>query len=108
MMARRESGRWRLHLALCVGLSISLIGFAVELRRGLAGNLPAWVYVAEWPFFGACGAYLWWRLLHDDEEALNPADDERVVVHADDNDPGLTAWRDYVARLEAEAHPEQH
>jgi hypothetical protein len=86
----------RLHLALAIGLVICLVGFVVELQRGLDGHLPAWVYVLEWPLFGAGGAVVWWRLLRDDVVVDTPDHDVPV---GDDTD--LDAWRDYVGRLES-------
>ena len=72
------------------------MGFVVELLRGLDGHLPAWVYVVEWPLFGVGGVVVWWRLQHDDVE-VETRDDEP----APGADPGLDAWRDYVASLES-------
>ena len=100
---RPGSPRWRLHVALGIGLVVCAVGFAVELQRGLDGHLPAWVYVLEWPLFGAAGAFLWWRLMHDEQHSesqptprrLDEVDDHEV------DDPGLDAWRDYVGRLQS-------
>ena len=68
---RTRGERWRLHGALVLGLAVCAVGFTVELGRGLDGHLPAWVYVVEWPLFAAGGAFLWWRLLHDDPDAVD-------------------------------------
>ena len=103
MPTRRRSQRWRLHAALVVGLTICFVGFAVELHRGLGGNLPAWVYVAEWPLFALVGSVMWWRLLHDedaDEPAATTSSPPSTAVEPHDAD--LEAWQSYVARLEAE------
>ena len=105
MPTRRRSQRWRLHAALVVGLTICLVGFAVELHRGLGGNLPAWVYVAEWPIFAVVGSVMWWRLLHDEEDDEKEPTPSRPPsppgTEAEPHDPGLEAWQTYVARLEA-------
>jgi hypothetical protein len=93
---RPRGERWRLHAALAIGLAICALGFIVELQRGLDGHLPAWVYVLEWPVFGAGGLFVWWRLLRDDPREPAPVDEPFAGA-----DPGLDAWRDYVARLES-------
>ena len=89
-------------MTLAVGLTICLVGFAVELRRGLGGHLPAWVYVAEWPTFAIVGGVMWWRLLQDeaDREPESGPEPARPVAPAPP-DPGLDAWQAYVARLES-------
>jgi hypothetical protein len=92
-------------VTLVVGLTICLVGFAVELHRGLGGHLPAWVYVAEWPTFAIVGAVMWWRLLHD--EADRPAESAKESdAEPPAADPGLQEWRAYVARLESAEHPD--
>lgn len=102
MPSRSRSQRWRLHAALAVGLTICLVGFAVELHRGLGGNLPAWVYVAEWPIFAIVGGVMWWRLLHDETaDSTESAPEPRPEVAAGAADPGLEAWQAYVARLQS-------
>jgi hypothetical protein len=102
MSPRSRSQRWRLHVTLAVGVTICLVGFAVELHRGLGGHLPAWVYVAEWPIFAIVGGVMWWRLLHDEidgepETPREPAPTDAVQPA----DPELAAWRAYVSRLES-------
>jgi hypothetical protein len=97
--SRRQ--RIRLHGALVLGLAVCTLGFTVELRRGLGGHLAAWVYVVEWPCFAVVGGLMWWRLLHlDDATGAEPAAASEPAP-ADVEDGGLTAWREYVARLEA-------
>jgi hypothetical protein len=89
---------WKLNVALAVGLAVCVLGFVVELRRGLDGNFVAWVYVIEWPLFAGAGAYLWWRLRHEDPTTESSLD--RAAVD-DPEDAGLRAWREYVDRLES-------
>jgi len=92
--------RW-LHAALVLGLSLCAMGFLVELRRGTHGHYLAWVYVFEWPFFAACGIYLWWRLRHDDDVAA-PTSTRAKQTHIAADDPELAAWQAHVARMENE------
>jgi hypothetical protein len=109
MVSRSRTDRWRLHVALAIGLTICLVGFAVELHRGLGGNLPAWVYVAEWPIFAIVGAVMWWRLLHEDAAAdSEPSPAPSTASTAPETeDRELEAWRSYVARLEAGGQPDR-
>ena len=89
-------------MTLAVGLTICLVGFAVELHRGLGGHLPAWVYVAEWPTFAVVGAVMWWRLLQDEVEGEpEPGPEPAHTPAATPPDPGLDAWRAYVTKLES-------
>jgi hypothetical protein len=93
----RHKERWPLHVALGVGLTICAVAFVVELQRGLGGHLPAWVYVIEWPLFGAGGVYLWWRLLRDEDAPTRPPTSEP----REGDDPELDAWRAYVRRVDS-------
>jgi hypothetical protein len=72
-----------------------------ELTRALGGRQIAWVYAFEWPLYGVAGTYMWWRMFRTRE----PVKRERPVRSAAHDiaadDPGLTAWQDYVARLHA-------
>ena len=101
---RRTNHQWRLHLVLLGGLSLCSVGFLVELKRGMGGHLPAWAYVFEWPIFGAVALVMWWRLLHDSDDAdpispqVLPDQTERSTQ---DMDQELAAWNAYVARLQA-------
>ena len=92
-------------MTLAVGLTICLVGFAVELHRGLGGHLPAWVYVAEWPAFAIVGSVMWWRLLHADADGPSESPKESEA-EPPAPDPGLEDWRSYVARLESVEHPD--
>jgi hypothetical protein len=44
------------------GLTVSAMGFWVELRRARAGHELAWAYVLEWPLIAGMCLALWWRL----------------------------------------------
>ncbi|MEI8057739.1 MAG: hypothetical protein WCI29_10060 [Actinomycetes bacterium] len=105
--------RWKLHLTLGFGLSICVVGFTVELTRGLGGHLPAWVYVLEWPTFAIAGVIIWRRLLTDDDE---PSETKQAAQFAEEsaralqaaNDPELARWNAYVAKIEtAESEPHE-
>ena len=101
-----EPGRWsslaRLHLPFVVGVPSCLFAGWFELTRALAGRQVAWVYAFEWPLFAILGTYIWWRLLHDSPPG-------RVVPHdppaATQPDPGLVAWQEYLAKLQAADPP---
>ena len=102
----QTGSRWRLHVALVAGLAVCVVGFTVELRRGMDGHWGAWAYVLEWPLFAVAGTFIWWRLLHADDAPTAPTKlpanaTERAptVPTADDQD--LRAWQAYVERLNA-------
>lgn len=102
-----EIRHWRLHSALGLGLSLCVVGFVVELGRGMEGNIPAWAYVLEWPLFGVVGTIMWWRLLHDGGPRLR-----EVLPHAPSvadplDDPELTEWRAYVAQMQDDERDEK-
>ncbi|MCL2582261.1 MAG: hypothetical protein FWE35_07380 [Streptosporangiales bacterium] len=102
------SGRaLRLHATLLVVAGGCLYAGWFELSRARAGNDLSWVYVFEWPFFAAFAALIWWRSLHEDKpraplapSAAAPAGPAEPAA----DDEQLKAWRDYVARLNAQ-HP---
>jgi len=111
MSGRSRAERYRLHVALMLGLALCALGFTVELHRGISGHFAAWAYVVEWPVFALVGAVTWWRLLHEPREAGSlPTDRSRVdapeAVGGPEpaTDPELQAWHDYVARLESREH----
>jgi hypothetical protein len=99
----------RLHAALIVGLSGSSAATWVELRRGLQGRAVAWVYVFEWPLLALLGSYVWWRLLHDEDDAERAGRRTRAAgpttEAAAQDDPELAAWQAYLARLHAADPP---
>jgi len=93
-----------------------------QLHRALSGNGLSWAYTFEWPLF-ACFAVVFWAKTIKDEfkvkrgEALGSAQSEAslddlpvnvkpVQVAAagpgDDEDPELSAYNAYLARLNAE------
>jgi hypothetical protein len=105
----------RLHLTLAIGLPGCLAAGWFELSRALGGREIAWVYAFEWPLFAVIGTYLWWRLLHGDDEdespRVGPAAASVRTPQPDASekptspaDPGLAAWQTYLQRLH-EADP---
>lgn len=69
-----------------------------ELTRARAGHTIAWVYTFEWPFFAIMIAVMWWRSASDRDARV--ADRHPRAGDIPDDDPGLRAWRDYLAELE--------
>lgn len=100
MRGSERHPRWQLNVMLTAGLLLCAFGFRVELGRGLAGHLPAWVYVFEWPFFAVCGVVLWWRLIRDEPHDTDESAPLQAATTAPE-DPELLAWQDYVARFTA-------
>lgn len=95
-----QHSRLLLHATLLGGLALCAIAFRVELGRGLAGHLPAWVYVVEWPFFAVFGVVIYIRLLREGKSQPDPPT-QVPVTPASTDDPELAAWLEYVARLNA-------
>lgn len=92
----------RLHLALAGGLLLCAAAFAVELWRALGGHDFSWLYVVEWPLFGAFGIYMWWHLLQGHDRVPAPPRPPRPGDPADGaTDAQLEAWRRYVRELDA-------
>jgi hypothetical protein len=92
----------RLHLPLVLGIAVCLFAGWFELTRARAGHTIAWVYVFEWPAFAVAGVVIWWRLVTGhDASRPGPADTaDRETGPAED--PGLTAWHDYLAALDSD------
>jgi hypothetical protein len=93
-----------------------------QLHRALAGNGLSWAYTFEWPLF-ACFAVVFWAKTIKDEFQIKRGvaagsassevdlDDLPVSVRAvqasaasaeDDDDPELSAYNAYLARLNSE------
>lgn len=111
MTADRQPVQWwsasavKLHLTLVAGLTLCVVASWIEWRRALDGVALAWAYAFEWPLFGVLGLWLWWRLLHGDTPrrpvrrttARRTSGRRRGDIAEDD--PGLIAWREYLAEL---------
>ena len=78
-----------------------------QLQRALSGNTLSWAYTFEWPFFACYGVYMWWRILHDQEDPVPPATGGDVAggteddVEQDEQDEELAAYNAYLAELNA-------
>jgi DNA-binding transcriptional regulator of glucitol operon len=59
-----------LHVALIVFVPGCVALTWWQASRALSGNTLSWVYTFEWPIFGAYAVYMWWKLLHDEPDAL--------------------------------------
>lgn len=92
----------KLHVALLAGLALCAVASWVEWRRALDGHLVAWAYAFEWPLFAMLGLWVWWRLLHERplHRERRPSR-RRARATIGDDDPGLVAWRAYLADLHA-------
>lgn len=91
--AERTRRRW-LNITLAVGLLIASVGFVVETRRALAGHLPAWVYVIEWPLLGFVGFLMWHRLIREDPTTSAPNEQDDAIGES---------WKDFSARSRSES-----
>jgi hypothetical protein len=79
-----------------------------QLHRALSGNTLSWAYTFEWPFFACYGAYMWWRILHEQPgpeapevttpDAPGPG---ALQVRDDEEDEELAAYNRYLAELNA-------
>ena len=94
-MNRRDSVKTLIFAIVMLILCLTIGYF--EFTRARAGNPRSWVYTFEWPFFGAFGIYMWWRLSHGDWEKIH-----KYFTEDDENDPQLMAWREYQAKMERE------
>jgi hypothetical protein len=85
------------NLALALAFCFCWAAGWFELTRARSGHTIAWVYTFEWPFFAVALAYMWLRSARD-HRAGPPARRPRPDDIPED-DPGLRAWRDYLAEL---------
>ena len=93
-----------------------------QLRRALSGNGLSWAYTFEWPLFAGFAVVFWAKTIKDEfqikrgratgsAESEASLDDLPVSVRpvqvsaafpGDDEDPELSAYNAYLARLNAE------
>ena len=79
------------------------------MHRALSGNTLSWAYTVEWPFFAAYGAYMWWRIVHEQPTGASPkpsrpAEDAPLPSGPDqseEDDEELAAYNRYLAELHA-------
>ncbi|MGH8891373.1 MAG: hypothetical protein ACRDV3_16625 [Acidothermaceae bacterium] len=110
----------RFHLPMLIGAPGAFAAGWFELTRALGGREIAWVYAFEWPLYGVAGLYMWWRMWHAELRAQ--AEKSEPTLALDDaararnstpspehlstvDDPGLSAWQEYLKRLEANDPP---
>jgi hypothetical protein len=89
----------RYHLAFAPAICFCLAAGWFELHRAREGRTIAWVYAVEWPVFGVVFGFMWWHIINGRETrrpAPPPSDRAREIP---DDDPGLVAWRAYLAEL---------
>jgi hypothetical protein len=76
-----------------------------QVHRALSGNTLSWAYVFEWPFFAGYGAYVWWKLVHDQMGRPAPgapmaaSGNGASVGRTDEPDEELAAYNRYLAEL---------
>ena len=66
-----------LHLAVVIFVPTFLALGWWQLHRALNGNGLSWAYTFEWPIFAAYALYLWWRIVHEQEQMTRPAPTSR-------------------------------
>ena len=101
-----------------------------QLHRALAGNGLSWAYTFEWPLFACFAVVFWAKTIKDEfqikrDVAEGSASSEDSLDHLpvsvravqasgaspeDDDDPELSAYNAYLARLNAEVkhHGRRH
>jgi hypothetical protein len=91
-----------LHFTLTAGLVVCCGAFAFELWRALGGHAFSWMYVFEWPLFGAFGIYMWWNLLQGNDRVPRPSTKQSPRPSEALPDQELEAWNRYVRLMESE------
>ncbi len=101
----------RLNAAALLGVPVCLVAGGFELSRALQGNVLSWVYAVEWPFVAAYLVFMWRKLVREHRGLPAPPREphpDRAGQRSEDaasDDPGLLAWQDYLARLNATQPP---
>jgi hypothetical protein len=93
-----------LHFTLAAGLTVCCGAFAFELWRALGGHTFSWMYVFEWPLFGAFAVYMWWNLLQGNDRVHRPSD-KPSTSSSGPPDEELEAWNRYLRRIEGDEQP---
>jgi hypothetical protein len=94
-----------LHFTLALGLIVCAGAFALELWRALGGHTFSWMYVFEWPFFGAFAVYMWWNLLQGKDRVPQRSCEPSQGHGARPPDEELEAWNRYVRLVESDEEP---
>ena len=80
------------HFAFIVAEVICISAFVLELSRAVSGNALSWAYVFEWPILGGYAAYMWRKLLSDNES-------RPLVDPSRSDDQALAAYNEYLSQV---------
>ncbi len=99
-MTRPAGSRlWGYHVFFTAAVVVCLWAGWFELGRARDGHQIAWVYTFEWPVFAVLFGFMWWHVVTD-RPVQRPAPPSRADQETiPDDDPGLLAWRAYLAEL---------
>ena len=75
---------------LLLGIPLCIVMGLLEFDRAIGGNNRSWLYVFEWPFFGAIAIYLWRRLLKGDMPKIPRPDLDALAREADEAETDKT------------------
>ncbi len=106
------------HLAIAIWVPGCSLACWWQVQVALSGDDLGWVYSVMWPCFAVFGIVFWWHLVHDDPEKIGtrglrrlqrtaegPAGaearrrSEEAIRFAEEHDPELAAYNDYLAEL---------
>ena len=106
------------HLAIAVWVPGCALACWWQVQVALSGDDLGWVYSVMWPCFAVFGVVFWWHLVHDDPERIgarglrrlqrasenSPGAEarrrsEETIGVAEEHDPELAAYNDYLAEL---------
>lgn len=98
----------RFHLPFSLAVCCCLLAGWFELTRARAGHTIAWVYAFEWPLFAVLLAVMWWRVVTErTNKRPGPPGSAGSGAEIPADDPGLQAWRDYLAEVAHDATAEE-
>jgi len=86
-----------LHLTVVVVVTAFCLLARWQVSRALSGNTLSWAYAFEWPFFALYAIYMWWRLLHDADDA-NP----RLARQSEEEARALEEYNRWLGELHAQ------
>ena len=82
---------------------ICVPAFVFEFYRARHGNLLSWAYVIEWPILAVYAVYMWRKLLREergeDARSISLVDRDERLRLAEEQDPELKAWNEYLASV---------